>query len=425
MEVVLHVRFVPSAAVLLGSLVILSGATGTAEARPVPVAGHSRAAETLLATLADPGATYFDQFGYSAAISGSTAVVGAPGSTGYGETYIFERGQSGWSTTPAVTLHNPDGVPYFGNSVAISGSTIVVGAYGISGDGQAPPGAAYIYVKGHDGWPTSPTASLPDPGANNKDGFGWSVAVSGGTVAVGVPREDGGIGDTYLYSQSKGNWPTTPTESFTDPTSTVVDDYGISVSLVGSTLVVGADGTPGTAGTRASPGSAFLYSADKGGWPSDPDVTLNDPLATNNDGFGSAVAIAGHTLVVGARGAINPDYPDAAYEFSKTKAGWPTTPNAVLGRSGGNLQHYFGFAVATNGSMAVVGAPGAYVGPTALYAYAKRSGNWPTSPTFEPDDPDSAGYDGYGETLGISGDTVIAGAWETDTDHGVAYLYRF
>ena len=416
---------VASAAIVFGSFVMLSAAPGTGEASPVSVVGHSRSSGTLLATLADPGDTYFDQFGYAAAISGSTAVVGAPGATGYGEAYIFERGRSGWSTTPAVTLDNPNGVPYFGNAVAISGSTIVVGAYGISGDGQAPPGAAYIYVKGRDGWPTSPTTSLADPGADNKDGFGWSVAVSGGSVAVGAPREDGGMGGTYLYSLSNGIWPTAPSATFTDPTPTVVDDYGISVSLAGSTLAVGADGTPGTPGTNASPGSAFLYVAGHGGWPSDPTVTFTDPLATNNDGFGSAVAISGRALVVGARGAINPDYPGAAYEFALTKTGWSTTPDAVLGRSGGNLQHYFGYAVATNGSMAVVGAPGAYVGPTALYVYTERSGRWPKVPTHQPNDPSSAGYDGYGETLGISGTTAIAGAWETDTDHGVAYIYRF
>lgn len=385
---------------------------------------HSRDAGKLLATLEDPGDTYFDQFGYATAISGSIAVVGAPGSTGYGKTYIFERGALGWSTTPAVTLDNPDDVPYFGNAVAVSGSIIVVGAYGISGDGQAPPGAAYIYVKGADGWPTSPTVSLPDPGADNKDGFGWSVAVSGGNVVVGAPREDGGTGDTYLYSQTGGRWPTIPTAVFTDPTPTDVNDYGISVALAGRTLAVGADGTQRPV---ASPGSAFLYIAGKHGWPTDPTVTLDDPLATDYDGFGSAVALSGHTLVVGARGAPNPDYPGAAYQYEKTPTGWPTTPTVVLGRANAeeDPQHYFGYAVATNGSMSVVGAPGGYIGPTALYVYVEGSEDWPSQPTFQPGDPNSAGYDGYGETLGMTGDTVITGAWEADDYHGAAYIYRF
>jgi hypothetical protein len=413
------------------------GASATTGARPLSAppqsaAGHSPPAHSkhagrLLATLQDPRDTYFDQFGYATAISGSIAVVGAPGGTGYGETYIFERGASGWSTTPAVTLDNPNDVPYFGSAVAVSGSIIVVGAYGISGDGQAPPGAAYIYVKGADGWPTSPTASLADPGADNKDGFGWSVAVSGRNVAVGAPREDGGAGGTYLYSQTGGRWPTTPTAVFTDPTASDVTDYGRAVALDGTTLVVGADGTPGTAGPTASPGSAFLYIAGKAGWPSDPTVTLTDPLATDNDGFGSGVALSGDSLVVGAGGAPNPDYPGAAYQYEKTATGWPTTPTAVLGRANAedDPQHYFGYAVADSASMAVVGAPGAYEGPTALYVYAKKSENWPYQPTFQPGDPNPAGYDGYGETLGMSGDTVIAGAWEADTEHGAAYIYRF
>jgi hypothetical protein len=214
---------------------------------------------------------------------------------------------------------------------------------------------------------------------------------------------------------------------FADPTFSDVNDYGISVALAGRTLVVGADGTPGTAGPTASPGSTFLYIAGKDGWPADPTVTFNDPLATDNDGFGSAVALSGHTLVVGASGTPNPDYPGAAYQYEKTRTGWSTTPTAVLGRVDDeyDLQHYFGYAVATNGSMAVVGAPGAYVGPTALYVYTEGSGDWPSQPTFEIGDPDRAGYDGYGETLSMSGDTVITGAWEADVYHGVAYIYRF
>lgn len=402
----------------------MAGATGTTGARPVSGGVQSKFNGKLLATLQDPGATYFDQFGYSTAISGSIAVVGAPGGTGYGRTYIFERGTSGWSTTPAVTLDNPDDVPYFGSAVAVSGSIIVVGAYGISGDGQAPPGAAYIYVEGADGWPTSPTASLPDPGADNKDGFGWSVAVSGGNVVVGAPREDGGTGDTYLYSETGGRWPTTPTAVFPDPTPTDVNDDGISVALAGRTLAVGADGTQSPID---SPGSAFLYIAGKHGWPTHPTVTLDDPLATDYDAFGSAVALSGRTLIVGARGTPNPDYPGAAYQYVKTPTGWPTTPTAVLGRVNAeeDPQHYFGYAVATNGSISVVGAPGAYVGPTALYVYVEKSEDWPYEPTFEPGDPNSAGYDGYGETLAMTGDTVITGAWEAEDYDGAAYIYRF
>jgi len=116
------------------------------------------------------------------------------------------------STASAAPSTRPDGTPIgtllatlahptatsadnFGYSVAVSGTTAVVGAAAYSNSGA---GAAYIYVKGASGWPTTPTATLNDPAATSDDHFGYSVAVSGKTAVVGAPGTNSFAGTAYI-----------------------------------------------------------------------------------------------------------------------------------------------------------------------------------------------------------------------------------
>lgn len=137
-----------------------------------------------------------DNFGYSVAVSGSTVVVGAPYSGGVtgggsaGRAYVFTKAANGWHqsaelTGPAPTQRATSQLcmlpgDEFGNSVAVSGETVVVGACG-----QAMAGRAYVFTNGANGW--HQTAELKGSDTARGDGFGWSVALSGGTVVVGAP----------------------------------------------------------------------------------------------------------------------------------------------------------------------------------------------------------------------------------------------
>jgi hypothetical protein len=198
--------------------------------------------------------------------------------------------------------------------------------------GDAPPGAAYIYVKGNDGWPTSPTASLPDPGADNKDGFGWSVAVAGGEVVVGAPREDGGMGGTYVYSRTGavGRRHRLPCSGTRPPRTWTTTEY--RWPWPAARWRWGRTELPG-AGPIDTPGSAFLYIAGKHGWPTEPTVTLDDPLATDNDGIRLGRGPLGpHPHRRCPRCSSTPTIRVPPTNTPKTRKGWPTTPGAVLGR---------------------------------------------------------------------------------------------
>ena len=193
--------------------------------------------------------------------------------TGPGAAYIFEKGRAGWPTTPTVTLRDPLGVfsDQFGWSVAISGTTIVVGALNVpSFTGSPGLGDAYIYEKGPNGWPTTPTAVLQNPVPPlplEFENYGWSVAVSGTTVMVGAPDANA----VYVYQKSAAGWPTSPTATLHDPVGVFGDGFGWSVAVSGKTAMVGA------LGTNRGAGAAYLYKKHARRWSTTPATSLQDP----------------------------------------------------------------------------------------------------------------------------------------------------
>ena len=220
-------------------------------------------------------------------------------------------------------LHNPTANNDFGLSVAVSGTTAVVGAEGT----ESGAGATYIYVKGASGWPTKPTAKLQDPAATAGDDFGISVAVSGTTAVVGAAETKSGAGAAYIYVKGASGWPTTPTAKLSD--GATGGDFGYSVAVSGTTVVVSA------VSAKSSTGAAYIYVEGASGWPTTPTVKLHDPAATAGDFFGFSVAVSGKTAVVGAGAAGTKSGAGAAYIYVKGASGWPDDANRQAARPGG------------------------------------------------------------------------------------------
>ena len=157
---------------------------------------------TLLHTLNNPTPSYSDDFGQSVAISGNTIVVGAYGdyrgaTWGVGSAYVLD------ATSGALlrTLNNPspEGADWFGYSVAISGNTIVVGAVREAGD----VGRAYVF----DATTGALLRTLNNPTPANTHVFGVSVAISGNTIVVGANRDrarGARMGSAYVFDATSG-----------------------------------------------------------------------------------------------------------------------------------------------------------------------------------------------------------------------------
>ena len=382
-----------------------------------------------VATLNNPSPVVFDNFGNSVAISGTHAVVGAwkddTGASDAGSAYVYDL-SSGTPTVPVVTLNNPSPAisDRFGCSVAISGTRVVVGTYQ-DDTGATDTGRAYVYELS-SGTPAVPVATLNNPNPAISDYFGWSVAISGARVVVGAYKDDTGAidaGSAYVYDMSSGT-PTLPTITLTNPNPTAGSYFAWAVAISGARVVVGAyqDDTGAT-----DTGSAYVYDLS-GGTPTVPTVMLNNPDPSVADFFSWSVAIAGTRVVVGAP-ADDLGAADAgsAYLYDLS-GGTPTVPMATLNNPGQTEGDAFGLAMAISGNLMVVGVPLDDTGESdsgRAYVYDLSSGT-PHIPVATLNNPSPAVSDRFGYTVAISGTRVVVGAYLDDTgvtDAGSAYVY--
>ncbi|MGH2543701.1 MAG: hypothetical protein ACRDIB_12930, partial [Ardenticatenaceae bacterium] len=161
---------------------------------------------------------YRDHFGGAVAISddGRTIVVGASEhfSTA-GAVYVFEQPAGGWSGTVMQTAtlraSDPHHGDYLGGAVAISGDTIVAGAFGNDVGGNAEQGTLYLYLKPPTGWvSTTESARLIASDGVTNDYLGGAVTRAGARVVAGAKGADVGstlsAGATYLFEQPAGGW---------------------------------------------------------------------------------------------------------------------------------------------------------------------------------------------------------------------------
>ncbi len=267
-----------------------------------PSTGWSDMTETAELTVSD--GQVGDRLGYSLAIQGNTVVSGAAnaspnGSTDEGAAYIFVEPNTGWATTSQFNaeLAASDGSLYdqFGWSTAMYGDTVVIGAYGTNGGS----GSAYVFVKPASGWSNATqTAELTGTDAAPYYFFGWSVAISGNTICVGATQQDLSTetGKAYVYREPSRGWTNmTQTAELTPSDGTAGEEFGVSVSILNSTVAVGAlNGT-------ATGGAAYVFLESSTGWRNENQsakLTAANGSASNK--FGQSVLIAGQELIVGA-----------------------------------------------------------------------------------------------------------------------------
>ena len=268
-----------------------------------------------------------DWFGYSVAVHEGVIVVGARGVGGnIGAAYVFIRPAAGWAAigdTTEVKLTASDGgaSDYFGQSVAVHGDTIVVGARGY---GQSP-GAAYVFTTS-DAWANdSPQVKLTASDGKNGDQFGYSVAVNGDTVVVGAQRHDRNKGSAYVFTKPDGGWVDKTETAKLTPSDRDTDDYfGSSVAVRGGTIVVGAPLADIYPDNGSNSGAAYIFTQTKPANANDWSNDVNEDHKTEtaklilprgegvdeeDDKFGHSVALDGQSILVGAPQS---DYMDAA-----------------------------------------------------------------------------------------------------------------
>lgn len=271
------------------------------------------AAWVLRAKLTAPDATLRDEFGAAVAVSGDTAVIGArfddDDGRDSGSAYVFQRSPSGWTQVAKLTAPDLEDFDHFGWSVAIQDDTLVVGARSDNA-GVTDSGAAFIFVRDISGWSLQKKLVASDRAI--RDYFGWSVAIYGSTVVVGAPFRDvrgaTDAGAVYVFERSGTTWAEIATLTAGDAAPR--DEFGTSVGLGADTILVGA---PNDDDDGSLSGSAYIFRRTGATWTPRAKLVAED--AAGGDSFGYSVAVFGATALVGSRYEDRPLDSGAAYVF--------------------------------------------------------------------------------------------------------------
>jgi hypothetical protein len=343
------------------------------------VTGHTGKRMHKPIVLDDPLATAGDAFGHQVAIdgSGTEILVGAHLShSGSGKAYFYESKSGKWPTKPTVKFADPaTGANHYGFSVALSpnGTTAYVGADQVTVGGKAGAGAVFVYQSSHGKWPAKPTQTIDDPGKGTNDYFGIGMTISsdGGTLVVGSPgftsNAVGEVGRVYVYTASRGKFPSTPSATISSPTPSTFGLFGYSTSVSDNakghgSIVVGAYSTSTT--TVSNEGAAYIYSS-KGihSWKLAKGGSLKDPGNKGADFFGGVVAIdgAGTTVMIGAQDETEKTISDAGAVFTYVlKTGTWKASQTLDGPANGPANFAYP-SISSNGKVAVTAAPSAQV----------------------------------------------------------------
>ena len=342
---------------------------------------------------------------------------------------------------------NTNAEAWFGDSVAVSGDTVVVGggddscATGVDGD-QADnwcwsAGAAYVFVRSNGAW--TQQAYLKASNTEAWDAFGTEVAVSGDTVVVTAPNEGsaatgvngdqtdnsaGFSGAAYVFVRSGGVW---AQQAYLKASNTDTwDEFGTSVAISGDTVVVGAPGEASAAtgvngnqddDSAYQAGATYVFVRSNGVWAQQAYLKAFNTSAY--DHFGGSVAISGDTVVVGAPG--DDSFRGAAYVFVRTGSVW--TQQEYIKASNVDRGDRFGSSVAVFGDTAVVGADYEDSAATgingnqadnsaesagAAYVFLRSNGVW-TQQAYLKASNTGAG-DEFGSSVAVSDGTAVVGA---------------
>ena len=307
-----------------------------------------------------------------------------------------------------------------GASVALSsdGQVALIGAPAAAGGG-----AAYLYVESGGTWPSTPTATFTgQPGSQGEIGTAVALSANGEVALVGAPG--GGFapsndGAAYLYVEAAGTWPSTPTATFAGAPG--------SSGKLGSAVALSADGTVALVGAPvASYGAAYVYAGSGGNWSPTPAATFTGPPTTDGGGeFGSAVALSadGQVALVGAPGA-GTSYDGAGYLYSESGATWPLSPTAFFpGPPGAGAEDGNSVALSANGQVALLGAPeGGPFQDGVAFIYAESGGTWSSAPAASFLGPTASdAWLGQSVALSANGQVALLGA--PIGGDGAAYLF--
>lgn len=342
-----------------------------------------------------------DWFGFALAVEDDLAVVGAWAhsalETRGGAVYLYSRDASGWVTPTKLTPTDPQFDHRFGNSVAIAGGDVLVGAhhdetlawasgsvYVFRHDGSAwqqvqkmipsdgiedgrfgitmavsgttalfgsRAGAAYVYVLEGSSWEPQQKLTAED-GAGDAERFGLRVAVDGDLAVVGASDatlSEGGEGAAYVFARTGTTW--VQQQKLVADSGAAYDSFGTAVAIFGDTILVGS---PYDDNAGSDAGAVYVFRFDGTSWSQQDKLVA--PGGAPGDVFGTSLAMHGALALAGSPSDSEvASQAGAVHLLQDVNGAWAFADKLTVATSGAD--DHFGSAVATDGSTALVGAP--------------------------------------------------------------------
>lgn len=391
-------------------------ATLTSTVAPAPDLGDATRTGQLVAE----GGSSNDAFGGEVAVMGNSVLVGADlddneNGKYAGSVYVFEDVDSEWRQSTKLLLAEGTERASFGTSMSVSGRRVLVGADRADTANGEAAGAAYVFERADGSW-TERASLVPEDG-DSKEEFGGSVALSEGTALVGTNRKgpDDAVGtrSVYVFERKERRWRQRTELRAAQPDET--ERFGSAVDLADGTAFVGARNDDTTDGYES--GAVYVFDEQDGAWAQREVLGLED--AAWHAGFGTALAVASETLLVGAPGEPKGRGVGAAYVFRRVDGGWEM--HARLAAPDGDREDGFGGAVALAGGTALIGASG----DGSAYVFERTVDGWQPRVKLAPED---AGRSWFGNPVALGDDMGLVGALADENRNGykggAVYVYR-
>lgn len=342
--------------------------------------------------------------------------------------------QSYSSVLPIRTIDNPAlaGTSKFGNAVALSGTTVVIGAYNHDDENATYSGRAYIADR-----TTGAMKPVFNPVPSSNVKFGNSVAINktGDIALIGAQGQDGqntDDGKVYFVDTATG----TIIKTVSNPVSHTGDAFGFSVALTDDYAVVGSKYFDTT---TIDAGSAFVLKGnDSINTIGEVQKQYPNPDEIGQRYHGAAVAISNVYAAVGAPGFVDGTnvYRGMVSMYdvstSETNPEWTVENPNTIGTT--QVDDKFGSAVDISPKYVIVGAPadwdaaGDHADSGTVYVLKREDGQ--VLYTFaNPNDNSTAAADRFGFSVAVDGEILVVGApgetaFGTTTQTGVVYIYN-
>ena len=374
--------------------------------------------ETIVQTITSSDAAASDNFGYSVAIDGNYAIVGAfyedpDGTTNAGAAYIYVRNTStgAWFEQQKLTASDKAANDEFGYSVSLSGDYAIVGAR----RKNSYEGAAYIYTRDPTSGQWGSEYKIQASDKATGDRFGESVSISGDYANVGAPYGDGNLVDTgaiYIFTRSGTSW---TQQAKLKASDAIVDGdaLGYSVGISGNYAIAGAYRHV------AETGAVYIFVKNGTSWSDHQKLTVSD-----GGRFGWSVAIDGDYAVCGS--PTSNSNTGAAYIFKRDGVTNTWSEHQKLTAYDAAVNYSFGTSVAIDGDYVIVGESdydtSTLTNSGAAYIFKRDGTSWIHHEKLTASD--AASNDVFGRGVSLSGDYAIVGAFGENSSTGAAYIYE-